>query len=192
MDFGEQINLKLQLKGCRAGNRVSQLKVYRHFYGYGMGIGLRYAQNREEALEIVNDGFLKAFTKIDQYDENYDFKPWLRKILIHAAIDYHRKYEKLKPPPDFDPQDISSSTVGNEALKKLAYEDAIQVLHNLTPAYRMVFNLFVFEDYTHQDIATQLNISVGTSKSNLAKARKKIKTLLSSSEGSTHKSMRHE
>ena len=191
MGSGDQINLKLLLEGCRKGQRVSQLKVYRHFYGYGMSVCLRYSKSREEALEIVNDGFLRAFTKIEQYDSDFDFKPWLRKILIHSAIDYHRKYNKLKQPLEFIRSSDQEPAVANEALNNLAYEDAVLVLQKLPPAYRLVFNLFVLEELSHQDIAERLGISVGTSKSNLAKARKKLKILLSSSDGIHHKSMGH-
>ena len=83
----ETINLSLIISGCQKGNRLSQNKLYQYFYGYGMSICLRYAKNREEAVEIFNDGFLKVFLKLDQYDKSLPFKPWLRKILLQSKKD---------------------------------------------------------------------------------------------------------
>lgn len=181
--MAKNLNLQLLTEGCRQGNRASQLKLYEHFYSYGMSICLRYSKSREEAMEILNDGFLRAFTKINYYDSDYSFKPWLRKILIHAAIDYHRKYHKIEetaPQAYFAEKGTSSY---NLALDKLAYSDLLLVMQQLPPAYRLVFNLYVIDGMSHQDIAEQLKISVGTSKSNLARAREKLKTILDQSHG---------
>jgi RNA polymerase sigma-70 factor (ECF subfamily) len=146
-----------------------------------MGIALRYSKNREEALEILNDGFLKAFTKINQYNASYPFKAWLRKILINASIDYHRKYHKLTEVEKLQAQSSTNTYTYNLALDNLAYEDLIKVIQRLSPAYRLVFNLAVIEGMTHKEIAKKLGISEGTSKSNLSKAKGKIQSLLSNS-----------
>ena len=193
MNTIDNLNLTLLLDGCRKGKRVSQLKVYQHFYSYGMGVALRYSQTREEAMEIVNDGFLRAFTKINQYDRDLPFKPWLRRILINTAIDYYRKYHKQSNAfHDVGLPSTQDEQITNEALKSLAYEDTIQIIQKLSPAYRMVFNLFVMEDYSHQDIAEKLDISVGTSKSNLAKAKRKMKSLILASDEYHQKSVGNE
>ena len=92
--MAKDLQIKLLVQGCRQGNQASQMSLYEHFFSYGMGVCLRYSKSRDEALEIVNDGFLKAFLKIDQYDSEQPFKPWLRRILINASIDYYRKYNK--------------------------------------------------------------------------------------------------
>lgn len=193
MKTSDNINLGLLLEGCRQGKRVSQLKVYEHFYSYGMGLGLRYAKNREEAMEVVNDSFLKAFNKIDQYDPDLPFKPWLRRILIRTAIDYYRKYHKGDDTPDDLIRILEKNTkTANEAIRKLDYEDTIQAIQGLSPAYRMVFNLFVMEDYSHQEIAEALDISVGTSKSNLSKAKRQMRNLLKGEDGLYSKSQENE
>ena len=88
-------NLEAILDKCRRGDRNGQRMLYEHFYGYGMNIALRYAHNKEEATEILNDGFLKTFNNLDKYQPIFPFKPWFRKIIINAAIDYHRKHHKL-------------------------------------------------------------------------------------------------
>ncbi|MFT6319214.1 MAG: RNA polymerase sigma-70 factor (ECF subfamily) [Granulosicoccus sp.] len=174
-------NIQLLIEGCRRDNRASQLKLYEHFYSYGLSITLRYSKNREEALEILNDSFLKAFVKIDQYDSDFPFKPWLRRILINSSIDYHRKYSRLNENLEVAPTTELAAASYNFALDNLAFEDLIAVLQKLSPAYRLVFTLYVVEGFKHQEIAEKLNIAIGTSKSNLAKARIKLKSILQSS-----------
>ena len=146
-----------------------------------MAICLRFARSRESALEMLNDGFLKVFLKIDQYDPDYSFRPWLRKILVNSAIDHYRKYEQKPTEENWLPEQYPSTY--NDALDQLEFDDLLLIMQKLPPAYRMVFNLYVVEGLAHADIAEQLNISIGASKSNLAKARMKIKDLLRSSHG---------
>lgn len=164
------------IAGCQKRDEASQIMLYRMFYSYGMSICLRYAKNRESAVEMLNDGFFKIFLKIDQYHPDLPFKPWLRRILINAAIDHYRKYDQATlaegPLPNLP------LPVYNEGLQQLEYEDLLKVLQELSPAYRVVFNLFVMEGYTHQEVAEQLGISIGTSKSNLAKARQHLQALV--------------
>ncbi len=142
-----------------------------------MGVCLRYSRTREEAVEIANDGFIKIFKKLDRYSKGLSFKGWLRRIMINSAIDYFRKNEK-----HYHSLDISHGNyeaTNENVLDQLAEEDIIAAIQRLPPSYRMVFNLFVIEGFKHEEIANQLNISVGTSKSNLAIARNKLqKTLM--------------
>ena len=181
--MAKNIQVHLLVDGCRKGNRASQIRLYEHFFSYGMGVCLRFSKSREEALEIVNDGFLKAFLKIEQYDTEQPFKPWLRRILINASIDYYRKYHKNKEALEVAYIKDSGNPTYNDALDNLAYDDLLKIMQKLSPAYRMVFNLYVIEHLSHQEIAEHLNISVGSSKSNLAKARQKIKSMLGASHG---------
>lgn len=173
----DNINLTLLIKGCQKGNRNSQRKLYQHFYGYGMNLCLRYAKSRDEALEMLNDGFLKVLTNLHKYDSNYPFKGWLRRILINAAIDYYRAHQKY--PSFVDLQ--AAGEIADEAIplpEVVSGQDMLPIVQQLPPAYRMVFNLYVMEGYKHHEIATMLDISVSTSKSNLARAKKKLKQLL--------------
>ena len=174
----KDVKIELLIDGCLKRDQTSQLRLYEHFFGYGMGVCLRYSKNREEALEIVNDGFLKVFAKIEQYDVNQPFKPWLRRILINVSIDYYRKYNKHKESTDVSHEYMEQRVSYNDALDNLAFDDLIKIIQKLTPAYKMVFNLYVVENFSHQEIAEKLQISIGTSKSNLAKARKKVNTML--------------
>ena len=185
--MAKSINVAFLIAGCRKGNRASQIKLYEHFYSYGMSVALPYANSREEALEILNDGFLKVFLKIDQYKKDFPFKPWLRRILIHTAIDYHRKHHKIKQLEDRR-LPVGNSFSSNMGLENLQYQDLIKLIHQLPPAYRLTFNMNVLEGMSHKEIAEQLGISIGTSKSNLARARMKLQDLIQQANGSNLKS----
>ena len=176
MEVGTQNFLSL-IDACKNGSRTGQRKLYELYYSYGMSICLRYAAKKDEAQEILNDGFYKVFTKIDQYDSNQPFKQWFRTILINTAIDYHRKFHKFEPFAELNPSD-TSNRVANEGLENLLYEELMESVQQLPPQYRLVFNLFAVDELTHQEIAQQLNISVGTSKSNYSKARRKLQGIL--------------
>ncbi len=161
---------------CRKGYREHQEELYLMFYNYAMSICLRYSKDREEAVEIVNDGFVKMFSKLDKYRDDTSFKSWLRRILINASIDYYRKNQK-----HYRNVDISYAKheyITEDAVSKISEKEIIALIQHLPPSYRVVFNLFVIEGFNHREIAGKLGISVGTSKSNLAIARSKLKRQL--------------
>lgn len=173
-------NLKLIILGCRSRNQLSQFKLYEHFYGYGMSIVLRYCSQEPEAMEVLNDGFLKVFKKIEYYNDDFPFKLWLRRILINTAIDYYRK--KIKEPMHLNLVSEDYNFGAEMPLPEIAPEaDLLPIVQQLPTAYRMVFNLYVMEEYKHHEIAEMLDISVGTSKSNLARAKNKLRELLARS-----------
>ena len=163
--------------GCLRQHRRSQEALYRQFYSYAMSICLRYTQTREEAVEVLNDSFLKVFTKISQYDTGQPFKPWLRRILINTATDYYRQAL-----PHYYQKDLQAAEQEKsrevDVLSTIDYEYLLTVVQKLSPAYRVVFNLYAIDGFNHEEIATQLGISVGTSKSNLARARENLRQLL--------------
>ncbi|CAL1521096.1 sigma-70 family RNA polymerase sigma factor [Chitinophaga sp. MM2321] len=159
--------------GCCKKERSSQEMLYRKFFGYAMSICLRYEPNREEAVEIMNDGFLKIFQHILTFDTNRSFKTWLGKIMVNTSIDFLRSKKKLVFTDDFDQlYDIGTD---DKIVEKLSYEELLKLVQSLSPAYRTVFNLYVMEGYQHHEIAQLLGISAGTSKSNLFKAKKILK-----------------
>jgi RNA polymerase sigma-70 factor (ECF subfamily) len=169
--------MQLLLQGCRKNDRESQRLLYQHYYAYAISICIRYSHSIEEAKEIVNDGFLKVFKKIDQYEKEPSFKAWLRRIMINTAIDHYRKELKHYYHQDIEAQPELETNEGN-GLNQLSHEELIGLIQQLSPAYRTVFNLYVIDGYTHQEIAELLNISDGTSKSNLMKARAKLRKAL--------------
>lgn len=186
----QKLNLQLLIEGCRKNNRQSQRRLYEHFYGYGMNICLRYAKDKEEAEEMLNDGFLKALLNIERYDPDYPFRAWLRKILVNSAIDYYRKYQKYHL--NFSTDEIIDVADDSSFLPSIDKDDdVLPIIQELPRAYRMVFNLYVFEGYKHHEIAELLNISTGTSKSNLARAKAKLRTLWINKNGDSAKINRH-
>ena len=161
------------IKSSLKGNRKSQKLLYQQFYGYGMTVSIRYAKNRQEAQEILNDGFIKVFKNLHTFDFQKPFKYWLRRILINTAIDYLRKYKKHHQTGDLD--QAYNVSIEADGLDNLSAQEILKLVQQLAPSYRAVFNLYVIEGYTHKEIAMQLGISEGTSKSNLAMARKRLK-----------------
>lgn len=185
MEKDQKYALKLLLDSCKEGNRRSQKELYRQFYAYSMNTLLHYAKNQEEAQEILNDAFYKVFKNLGQFSAKVPFKAWLRRILINCAIDYFRRYHKKKP--RLDVIHLNDRQVLNTAVEKLSLDDVMTAVQQLSPAYRMVVNLYLVEGYTHHEIAKKLGISIGTSKSNLAKARKKLQYLLGQLDPSYYK-----
>ena len=141
-----------------------------------MGICSRYSRDREEAKEILNDGFMKVFTHINRYDVNRPFINWFSRILINTAINHYKKNLKHRHHQDLD----MAKTLQNEdnILSGINYQEVLEMIQELPDAYRMVFNLHVIEGYKHEEIARQLGITVGTSKSNLFRAREHLKVIL--------------
>ncbi len=174
----EKRNITLIVQACLRGNEDAQKALYRLFYSYAMSIALRYCANRSEAEEVLNESFFKALVNLDRYDPTYDFKQWLRSILIRTAIDYQRKYHKIK----LDPTPVEEvgffNAESNMGLDNLLFEDLLEEIQLLPPAYRLVFNLRAIDEYKHHEIAEQLSISVGTVRSNYARARKLLQEQL--------------
>ncbi len=164
------------LKGCLQNDRASQKALYQHFYAYGMSIGLRYARDEEEAVLILNDSFMKVFKYLKNFDLDKPFKPWLRRILVNTAID-HYNYQ-AKGPATTDIEDVQKADRSQDTISGITYQEIVSLLRYLPPSYRTVFNLHIIEGYSHEEIADQLGVSVGTTKSNLFKAKKRMKDLL--------------
>ena len=148
-----------------------------------MSVCDRYTNNQEDAVEILNDGFLKIFKEIHRFQPSYSditgsFKGWLKKIMVYTAIDHFRKRRKHEVVGELNTTILHLPADTEDACDKISYDEIIRFIQNLSPAYRTVLNLFIIEGFSHEDIAEQLNISIGTSKSNLAKARKQLQKIL--------------
>ena len=159
------------------GDRKSQEKLYRQFYGFAMSVCMRYTKSRDEALEVVNDSFLKVFTKGDQYDPKYPFKAWFRRIIVNTALDFYRSQQKHYFHENIE-EAYEVSSNDSSPLSRLNHEELIAMVQQLPSGYRMVFNLFVIDGYSHEEIGSQLGISVGTSKSNLSRARGVLRKMI--------------
>ena len=186
--YNSEVNsLLVLLEGCKREDRYSQKMLYKNLYGFAMGIALRYSANREEAMEILNDAFMKIYAggiqkyEIQEAEPEASFKGWFKRILIHTAIDYYRKNKKHYYHQTLE--DYQSLSTGQQHTPpsihdKLSFEEIMQLVKRLSPVYYTVFCLYAIDGYTHQEIADKLEITVGTSKSNLAKARLRLKEML--------------
>lgn len=181
--FLSEAELSSHIRGCVANDRVSQKEIYVSFYGYAMSICDRYSNNHDDSLEILNDGFLKIFKEIHRYKPAYtdtasSFKGWLRKIMIYTAIDHYRKNRKQRLTTNIEDKILHLPVMEADILDQISYDEIRDTIQQLTPSYRLAFNLFVMEGYTHEEIAKRLGITVGASKSNLARGRKQMQKLL--------------
>jgi len=169
-------DIQVLIKGCQKNERKAQKALYKLHYSYGMSLCMRYAGTLEEAQEVMNDGFMKVFQYIKNFDAQRPFRPWLKRILINTAIDFFHKNRKQVPVVGLD-HGLEQS--GPDVLQEgLSYQELVALVQQLPPAYRTVFNLRAIEGYTHQEIAQMLGISEGTSKSNYARAKEKLQKSL--------------
>jgi RNA polymerase sigma factor (sigma-70 family) len=158
------------IQGCIKGDRHSQNKLYELFSKKMFSVCLRYSKSREEAEEILQEGFMKVFQFIHQFKFDGSFEGWVRKIMVNCALQKYRSKRQLHAVVNID--DHTVEPISNEdILAKLGSKELLNLVQQLPPAYRMVFNLYVFEGMKHREIAATLNISEGTSKSNLSDAR---------------------
>ncbi len=164
------------LEGCLAGNRISQNRLYAGFYNYAMSIAVRYMGSHDAAAEVVNDTFFKVFTRLDKYNPDWPFRFWLRRVLVNTAIDRLRARKRLPITEDID-RVGSHPEIESSIIADMTREQILRALHRLPPAYRTVFNLFVVDELSHDEISQLLGISIGASKSNLSRARQHLKQI---------------
>lgn len=157
------------IKKCLTGDRVSQKMLYDKYASKMFGVCLRYAPDYQSAEDVLQDGFIKAFRNLDRFRFEGSFEGWLRKIMVNTAIEAHRRKNSLYPIVDVDNAEVEF--YDETAIDKLAAEDLMQMIGSLSPGYRTVFSLYAIEGFSHKEISEQLNISEGTSKSQLARAR---------------------
>ncbi|MBO6523110.1 MAG: RNA polymerase sigma factor [Balneolaceae bacterium] len=169
---------KLIEECSKAENRQAQEALYKEYYSYAMSIAIRYINNREEAVEITNDSFMKVFKSLHTFDRSKSFKSWFRRIIINLAIDRYRSkkaneerilLQDMSPVPDNYEEIISSLTV----------KDILSLLHRLPHNQRMVFNLYEIENYSHSEISDMLGITESSSRSCLTRAKARLRELFS-------------
>lgn len=164
------------IRACAARERWAQRKLYEDYYGALMGVCLRYANNSDDAMDILHDGYIKIFRNIGKYQPGTSLIAWMRRIMVNTAIDYYRKRARRRT------EDISQAygvqSGGPDAVSLLSAEEILGSIQKLSPAYRAVFNLYVIEGYPHKEVADILGITESTSRSNLVKARIKLKEML--------------
>jgi RNA polymerase sigma-70 factor (ECF subfamily) len=176
--------LETIVKGCIGNDPKCQKALYERYYGYALKIVFRYIYRYDKATDIANDGFVKIFKNFNrfEYKNSEDLEKiimgWIRRIFVNTAIDELRKNQLLPEIGDISDHVWSIQDNSQQADKGILYKELIDQVRKLPPSYRAVFNMYVIDGFTHQEIATQLNIAVGTSKSNLSKAKEHLKKIL--------------
>lgn len=165
------------IEGCLAKDRKSQKKVYEFFFPLMLAIVRRYIKEDEETLDVVNQGFIKIFKKIDQYHFSNSFEGWCKRIIINTALDHLRANKRYKDIFSFEAI-MPTYQVYNDGLNNMSIDELFTLIDTISPVSKVVFNMFVIDGYSHKEISDNLNISVGTSKWHLSSARKQIQAKL--------------
>ncbi|TSJ41238.1 RNA polymerase sigma factor [Fluviicola chungangensis] len=170
------------IEGCKSSDRRAQEQLFKKFYGKMLVVCQRYIRDKDSAQEVLQEGFIKVFEHIKGYDKKGSFEGWMRRIIVNCAIDSIRKSKKdwMLSDNDNDFKYVPEEDEFGEEweITTLKAEFAMEAINKLSPAYKAVFNLYVMEEFTHKEIAEILEISEGTSKSNLAKAKMNLQNYL--------------
>lgn len=164
------------IKGCIDGNRIMQRHLYDTFAPKMYGVCLRYAGNENDANDILQEGFIKVFKNLAKFRSEGSFEGWVRRIFVNTAIEQYRKKVKLYNVTEAQENYIEDTDL--TVLDKLATNDIMKIINELSPGYKAVFNMHVIEGYSHKEIADMLGITEGTSKSQLARAKGVLKKLI--------------
>lgn len=170
------------IKGCIAGKRSAQNALYRKFSAMMLSVCMRYTQNRDEAEDILQEAFIKIFQNIATFRGEGSFEGWMKRIMINHALNHYRKNKKMPFHQDIDEineQEILNKEEISGHHEVISADILLSLIQLLPHGYRMVFNLYVFEEYSHKEIGKELNISENTSKTQLLKARRMLRRKLS-------------
>ncbi len=166
-------NEKSFVAALASQERWAQQQLYQEHYGKMMGLCLRYAGSRDEALDLLHEGFIKIFQNVHRYQPGTSFGAWMRTVMVNSCIDFYRKAIRRRT------EDIDTIYTLHDddpdALSHLTEKEILEAVQTLSPAYRAVFNLYVLEGFSHKEIGDALQITESTSRSNLVKARIKLK-----------------
>ena len=183
-----EAELRPYIEACQLGERRAQRFIFERYYRLMFGVCLRYMSDQDSVQDVVQEGFLKVFNNIGGYTFKGSFEGWMRRIMVNTAIDAIRRRNAagwvLGEEASFEPVDEETGwEEDDEVDATFNVHDVMEAMEQLTPVYRAVFNLYVFDNLGHQEIADRLGIQVGTSKSNLAKARRNLREVLLSQKG---------
>lgn len=169
------------VEGCLRDDRRSQRQLYERFYSKMLGVCLRYTHDREEALDVLQEGYIKVFSRLETFSWQCPLEAWVRRVVVNTAIDRFRR--KAVHGINTTPLDNAPETSEGETISgKLGVEELMKLVQKLPDGYRMVFNLYAIEGFGHKEIGEQLGINEGTSKSQLSKARAYLQRLLKNQE----------
>ncbi|MEL6652069.1 MAG: sigma-70 family RNA polymerase sigma factor [Bacteroidota bacterium] len=165
------------IQGCKQQKPQYQRQLYERFAPKMLGVCYRYAHSREEAEDMLQEGFIKVFQKIHKYDDRGSLEGWIRRLMVNNAIDHLRKQKHYQQQLEIN--EAITEEVSEDALDQLEVEFLYRVVHALPAGYRAIFNLYAIEGYSHAEIAAQLNISESTSRSQYTRARALLKKRIS-------------
>ena len=166
------------IKGCIEENPEMQKLLYERFSSKMYGVCLRYTENVEDANDVMQEGFIKVYKSLPKFRGEGSFEGWIRRIFINTSIEHFRKKVKL-----YNVNEVHENTIEDaefDALDSLATKDILNIINELSPGYKQVFNMHVVEGYSHREIADILGITEGTSKSQLARAKGALKKIIES------------
>ena len=161
------------ISACIAGSRKAQANLYHEFAPKMFGVCLRYSRDEAEAEDNLQEGFIKVFTNLKNFRHEGSLEGWIRRIMINISLEKFRKQHRLFPVEDVSVYD--SVNFSDDVIAKISADDLLKLVQQLPPRYRLVFNLYVIEGLSHEEIAKEMSINQGTSKSNLARAREILK-----------------
>ena len=164
------------IKGCIEGNPEMQKMLYDRFSSKMYGVCLRYAENTEDANDVMQEAFIKVYKSLPKFRAEGSFEGWIRRIFVNTSIEHYRKKVKLYNVTEVQENTIEDTNL--DALDSLATKDILAIINELSPGYKQVFNMHVVEGYSHKEIADVLGITEGTSKSQLARAKGVLKKII--------------
>jgi RNA polymerase sigma factor (sigma-70 family) len=157
------------IKKCANGDRKAQKMLYENYARVMYGVCLRYCSDKEEAKDILQEGFIKVYNKINQFAFNGSFEGWMKRVFVNTALEYYRVNKIHMYHSDADA--ANENPHHDYTVERMSQKEILEVMNGLAPGYRMVLNLFIVEGYGHAEIAEMMGISEGTSKSQLSRAR---------------------
>lgn len=166
--------LKKIIKDCAAGKTEAQEALFKKYAKMLYGVCMRYTKDQTAAEDVLHEGFIKIFTNISSYKGKGSFEGWMRRIMINTALERYRKNFQMYSVSDIPDTDIGIKA--NTIVSDISAQDLLELVKQLPAGYKLVFNMYAIDGYTHKEISEKLNISIGTSKSNLSRARKILQT----------------
>lgn len=171
-------------EGCKRGERKYQEHLYKMLSSKMMGVCLRYAKDHYEAEDMLQIGFVKVFQKVNEFRGEGSFEGWIRRVMVNNAIELYRKNQRMLTLVDID--EVYDEPQVTFDMNGLETQDLLKMIQQLAPGYRVVFNMYIIEGYSHKEIGEMLDISEGASKSQLSRARSILKEKLKKMEGESY------
>lgn len=163
------------ISGCLKGKELHQEVLYKRYFSFAMSVCIRYTKDRNEAMEIVNDSYMKVLENLAAYDPSKSFKAWYSRILVNTSIDNYRR--NLKHSSSVSIDNIDQEEQEPEIDIELSVNDILKIFSRIPEQYKVTFNLFEIEGYSHEEIGKLLGVTTSTSRSNLARAKKMVREI---------------